>query len=354
MHLKRHSWTMRFDTAHVGSRLTGRRRGAALLLAISMLAIFSALGMFYLRYMELELADSSFELRKKRARQLAIAGVETAAARLQQSLLHPETAQLVYGSPHDVDFPTYTRISEGDAGILAEETLARRLAEATFTVHSESDKVNINHAPASVLEKLMGVSGDTAREVVAAVPRNSGSANKRWFLELDELVTRGLIPQDVYDEADLASTLTTYSVVDHANAVGYLDANTAAPEVLAAYLGISTEQVAQLIPKRPFKEVGALARSVAEVRGVPADSVVPDAGLGFSSRCFRVVCQGRYARMLVDREEYDKASRDEKRGLLMNRAVKRVEAVLLFASDFKSFEIIHWDVEADVDTETPQ
>ncbi len=318
------------------------RRGAALLFALSILAVFSALGMIYLRHMELEVADTSIELRQKRARQLAMAGVESAAAGIQQYLLNPTTRPVQMDSPYAVKFPTYRSLVTGEDGQTAIEEMGwPRLAETTFTIHDESGKINLNHAPASVLQKVMGIPGDTARTIAASVPAGGNDPKKQWFLELDELVDRRLL------EGPLAptvyETLTTYSVVDHRNARGFFNVNAADPSALAAVLDLTPEQAAQVKGKGPFSSSEALAGAVAAARGVPPESVTSDPALGFQSRCFRVVCEGRYARF-VDKERYETASAADKRRHLMNVAVHRVEAVLLFNED-ATYDIIHWNVD---------
>ena len=340
-----------------GSRPSGKvsreRRGAALVFAISMLAIFSALGMFYVRFMELELENSDIELRERRARQFAAAGVEVAAARLQQFLQNPDKYPLRMASPYPVALSTYRSLSVAESGVEAQGLPAPRLAEVTFTIHDESGRININHAPASVLQKVVGVSGEVARKIAASVPHGGDDANKRWFLELDELVTRDLIPEADFDALALKKLLTPYTVIDHSDPTGFVNVNVLKPAVLAVLLDLTPEQVAQVRSKGPFSEMAALVRAVSEARGVPPESVVPDRTLGFQSRCFRVESRGQYAKLRpgVTEDMYDTASTEEKRGLLMNVAVSRVEAVLLFSAD-GSYEVIHWDVDFDFDVDT--
>jgi len=322
------------------------RRGAALLFAISMLALFSALGMIYVRYMELELADTSRELREKRARQLAMASLESAAADLRQHILAPAQRTLSLGVPYQIELPTYRSIYMGESGIVVEEMPSPRLAAATYTIFDESGKVNINHAPASVLQKVLGVPGETARQIAASVPRAGQGSGGTWFLHLDDLAARGLA--EGVDMAAASQWVTPYSVVEHGKAQDYLNINAAELPVLAAVLDLSPEQVAQVKSKGPFSSAEALRAAVAEARGVPAESLSTDASIGFQSRCFRVVCEGRYAR-IIDEDRYRQASAEEKRGFLMDVAISRVEAVLLFDPD-GNYEVIHWNV--DISTST--
>lgn len=331
------------ECGRIGRANAENRRGAALLFAISILAIFSALGMVYVDYMQLEVESANFELRQRRARQLAVAGVECAAAGLQQFVKYPDRRPVEMGSPYQIEVPTYRSIAMGESGIEAESMPAPRLAEFTFTLYDESGKVNINHAPASVLKDILEITGDEARNIAASVPRAGGSSGAAWYLSLDELASRGLAAGK--DPAALSQFLTPYSVVDHANPQGHLNINIAEPAILAATLNLNTEQAAQVKGKGPFSSMDALARAVTEVRGVPGETVVPDPAIGFQSRCFRVVCEGRYARF-VDEERYRQASAQEKRSYLMNVTVSRVEAVLVFAPD-GSYEIVHWNVDVE-------
>lgn len=320
------------------------QRGAALLFAISVLAIFSTLGMLYVRHMELELADADINLREKRARQLAAAGVECAAAGLQQFVLNPAKRPVELGKPYVVELPTYRSIVTGESGVEAPPMGAPRLAEITFAIYDESGKINLNHAPASVLQQVMDVPGDVARTIAASVPRLPGTKNASWFLELDQLVARELVNPAEVDLDALGNLITTYSVLDHADPAGYLNVNVAAPEVLGPVLDLTPEQASQVVAQGPFAGADALAKAVAEARGAPVDTVTLDDSLGFQSRCFRVVCQGRYARF-VNEALYRESSAEDKRSFLMNVAVSRVEAVLLFAPD-GSYEVIHWNVDA--------
>ena len=328
------------------------RRGTALIFAISMLALFSALGMFYVRYMNLEIDKANNELRMKRARQIAVAGVTSAAADIQQYLKNPTMRPVNFGITYHLNLPTYRSITVGEEGAEADHLGAPRLAESRITIYDESAKVNINHAPASVLQNVLGLSGDVARSIAASVPRDGDSSDKQWYLELRELRARGLISAEDFDEATLAEALTTYTVVNHRQATGHINANKASSKVLAAYLGITEEQVAGVKAKGPFSSADALQRALAEIVGPTVNTSAVDPALGFESRCFRVVCEGRYARFIGPNgeEHYRTASSEEKRKLLWNNAVSRVEAVLLFAPD-GSYEIIHWNVDVNVDVD---
>ncbi len=322
------------------------QRGTALLFAIVLLAVFSALGMAYVRYMELELDKSNLELREKRARQLSTAGVEIAAASLQQFVLNPEKRPIGFDEPYHIELPTYRGVTTGEEAIVAEEMGAPRLAGVNVTIVDESGKVNVNHAPASILQRVMGISGDAARTIAASVPRAGSAEGASWLLELDELSSRGLLKDTEFDPATASDLLTTYSVLDNDSPAGFLNINVAEPAVFEAVLDLSPEQASQVKAKGPFLTAAALAQAIAEVRTVPGEAVTVDSSVGFQSRCFRIICEGRYARF-VDEANYRTANAVEKRKYLMNVSVNRVEAVLLFAPD-GSYEVIQWNVDIDV------
>lgn len=86
------------DTEHMqvfsGAKRRGRR-GAALFIAISMLALFSALGASYVRFMSLEIEESNLRLRAMRVRHYAGAGVYSAMGSINEALscgMHPASS----------------------------------------------------------------------------------------------------------------------------------------------------------------------------------------------------------------------------------------------------------------------
>ena len=64
----------------------GRNSGVALFIAISLLALFSALGASYVRYMSLELDETDMRLRGMRARHYAAAGVYSVSGNIRDAL----------------------------------------------------------------------------------------------------------------------------------------------------------------------------------------------------------------------------------------------------------------------------
>lgn len=335
---------MRNATRHT-RRKCRNDRGAALIFALSLLAIFGFLGAAYVGYMNLNLVESDLDLRKARARHLAAAGIEIAAAGLRQEVLTPSHAAMTRGVPVTFELPTYDGIGHGDAGIEPREMNVTRVARTTISVTDEGARVNLNHAPASALQKMLGVDGDTARNIAASVPRGAQGADARWFMAVDELLGRGLLTKAQYDLI-VPEALTTQSVVDNANPAGHFNVNGADAAALAAMLNLTADQAAQIKEKGPFASMEALGQAVAAVTGAPADAVTADPLLGLKARCFRVVAEGFYARA-ADQVTYDAAATPEdKEALLTNRTTSRVEAVLQFQDD-GTYEIIYWNASPD-------
>lgn len=321
----------------------GRRdnRGAALIFALSMLAIFAVIGAAYVKFMDLTLVESDMELRAARARELATAGVHIAAAALREEILSANH-QVIKGVASTIELPTYEGVTDGDEGIKTQAMNMTRVARTTFTIYDENGRVNLNHAPASALQKLLGVDGDTARNIAASVPRGAQGADARWFLSRDELLTRGLLTQAQYELA-VPEALTTVTVLDHANPAGHFNVNAAEPAALAAMLNLTVEQAQQVKAKGPFASLDALGQAITAITGAPADAAASDPALGLKSHCFRVVSEGFYARAL-EQQHYDAAATaEEKEKLLTNRTTSVVEAVLQFQDD-GTYEVIYWNV----------
>lgn len=340
---------MRNNRLKISARRRGDR-GAALIFALSLLAIFGVMGVAYVGYMSNSLSESDLDLRAARARLLATSGVHIAAADLRQEVLSANH-HVPRGVPASIELPTYNGVSDSDGGIQVEPMNMTRVARTTFTVYDENGRVNLNHAPASALQKLLGVDGDTARNIAASVPRGAQGPDPRWFLSCDELLTRGLLTPAQYKLA-VPESLSTVSVIDHANPAGHFNVNGAEPAALAAMLNLTVEQAQQVNSKGPFASLEALGQAIASVTGAPAEAAASDPALGLKSRCFRVVSQGFYARA-VDQVRYDAAATpEEKEKLLTRRTVRTVEAVLLFQDD-GTYEVISWNANSSPQEKVP-
>jgi DNA uptake protein ComE-like DNA-binding protein len=317
------------------------------MLAIGLLVIFSALGTAYLTRMVVESEYSALEVREARARNLATAGASAAIGALQASLQDGTTADVT--GTRTISFPTYETIREADG--LQLQTLDGRKAEATVTVSDESGKVNLNHAPPSVLQRVLGVDGATARGITGSLPRPGESAeeaakeDRRWLISVRDLLDRGLVTEEQYAAID-QDLVTTWTVADHDAAAGFLNINTAPVPVLAALLDLSQEAAQQVAEKRPFaslKEIATAAEKPAFTFNVKPEATQPavlPAPLSLSSRCFRIQSAGVYAT-----------------GQQGTPETKRyVETVVLLKED-GAFSTVYWNTQAPVgetEAEAPQ
>lgn len=329
-----------------------------MVLALSLLAIFGILGTAYVGYMNLSLMETDMGVRTARADQLAVAGVQIALEGLRQEVLNPNRYN-IRGETARFELSTYHGIEPAEGGGviatslgLAEDpdgSIQPRLAMANVTIYDESARININHAPASVLQRALKVDVNTARQVASSVPAAGSGPDSKWFLALDELIHPALLTQEQFDALDLAQ-LTVHSVGDHTKPTGYFNVNEASPTALAAVLNVTEEQAIQIKAKAGdgagFTSMQAFNDAVAEVTGSPFSGAETKDALALESRCFRVVSEGRYAKIL-DQAAYDAAEADQKSTYVRPGGAGRVEAVFLFGDD-GSYEVLHWSTDRDV------
>lgn len=271
------------------------RSGAALIIAISLLALFSALGTLYVSRMGTEISRVNMEVREARARQLAVAGVHAALGELERALGAGQPQQ-VTNRTLTFDFPAYGGIFDGTGIVL--ESLEGRLSRAEVTITDESGKANPNHLPASVLQRVLGVDGATARRVAGSLPRD-GAPEGQWLDSVDALRTRGLLNEDQF-AALKRDLLSVHTVVDPAQPRESLNLNAAAPEVLAAIVDVPLDTAEALAARRPFRSLDALAAAAQKdpatfnIKPDPANPLGLPAPLALASRCFRIVSRATY------------------------------------------------------------
>lgn len=301
--------------------------GVALLTALGMLALFAMLGTAFIGYMTIERQKVGYELRIVRANAMAEGGIRAAIGEIQASLragqsVPPELA---------VQYPVYGWDREAGNALTPR---GDRVARAHVNITDESARVNLNQAPTLVLQAILGVDGNAARKIRAALPReDSGviilpTAERRWLTTVDDLVTRNLIDLAVYDTLD-ANLLTVYSVLDNGHPGSHINVNSAPAQVLAAALNLTpdaAQKVVEARAKAPFQslgEVSAAAGKPPESFNMPPSAGAPDAmpaGLALQSRCFRI----RSVASLADRGE---------NGVEANVVSREVEAVVYFPED---------------------
>ncbi len=314
-------------------RVSSRRRderGVALALALGALAVLSMLGIYYVNAMLVEDTATALEVRETRARLAADAGLQAGLGRLARALDEDQVVQLT-GRTWDYTWPVYGLL-QGSEMPQPRET---ERAETQVRVLDESAKLNVNHAPASVLQAVLGIDGAAARRITASRPDPSLPAEEQegaWLLSLDDLVTRGLLTEEQFAALD-TGLLTVDSVADHANAGAWLNINTCPPEVLAAVVDLPASEGDAVASARPFRSLAALAEAAGkapETFNIPPSAQNPTAlptPLAYDSNAFRIVSEARVG---------DVGPGDA----LRRTARSRAEAVVLAGND--QLDVISW------------
>lgn len=326
----------------VCARALRRERGSALVFAIGLLSIFFIFGVAYVSRGVLTLDAADLNVRAARAREIAAAGVYAAVGELGRGVRNGREGDALGNVTYAL--PTYDAIYDGRSVALA--PLGNRRAEALVTISDESGKVNLNHAPASVLQAVLGVDGATARAITASLP-SGGGAGGQWLAAPEDLVARGLLTPEQFAQVNLG-LITTYTVVDHAMPGGHVNVNKAAAEVWAAMFGVPLDTAQKAYVKRPFTAVDGLLEALGKLPPAPVapvENVDPNAAalepavveppvptavtgaLSFASRCFRLVSEGTYAHTGGNSEG--------------KRARARVEAVVQF-DDAGNYSFVYW------------
>jgi type II secretory pathway component PulK len=311
-------------------------RGAALLIALALLALFVMLGTSFLKHMNLEIDRANIGVLETRANKLAEAGVNAAIGELKSALRKGQVNNLL-GEAKSYAFPTYKLMNTGGQTEIA--PFENRAALANVSIYDESGKVNLNHAPASVLTAVLGIDGKTARDITGSLPRpgTPAGAKHSWMLGVDELSERGLSPEQ-YDALN-RDLITVYTVLDHDHPQDYLNVNAAPAEVLSAVLDISPEKAREILSakktsRKLFKDLSALevaAEKTAATFNVKPDPATPDilpAALSFNSHCFRIVSESSYG--------IDQAAK--------GNTLAYAEAIVLFDND-GGHTIVYWNTQ---------
>ncbi|MFM1920087.1 MAG: Type secretion system protein [Candidatus Hydrogenedentota bacterium] len=321
----------------------GKRRGAALILALTLLTVFAVLGTSFVVSMSLELDASRLDLRELRAAHLAEAGIHAAIGELSRAVQEGRQADFLAQGTRTYEFPAYKGVMT-EQGYALER--APRISFAEVVILDESGKLNLNHAPASMLRLLLNVDGPTARKISSSLPfpalfSPDVNTGRRWLAGPDELLSRGLLTPEQFDALDL-SLFTTYSVGTTSKPERFLNVNAAPPEVLAALLDIPVELARQATVRRPFNSLADLE----SVSGKAADTfnIKPRASaptslppeLALDSRCFRLKAKATFGL-----EEQGTA----------RRSTRHVEAVVVFDGE-GGHEITYWSTDNAEDAAT--
>ena len=192
-------------------------------------------------------------------------------------------------------------------------------ASVEVKIQDESGKVNLNYAPPSVLQALLGVDGDTARRIRSSVTTQDGGGR---MIALDDLATRKLVSAETYSRLPL-SDLSVTNVADPTLMAESLNINTAKPEVLAAIFGMTQEEAKRAFDgKRPFATLPAAVAVTGKDPALfnlkpaaDAPGAIP-VELSLQSRSFRIVSNASLAESSSQRE-----------------MKVRIEAVVVFTKD---------------------
>jgi type II secretory pathway component PulK len=269
--------------------------GVALVTAIGLLFIFSMLSMVYIGYALTELDRARYDARAIRARHIARGGIEAAIGSLTRDVADKKS----FTGPRQTEYPfDFYKYDVSAPNGVSPDPDRRWVAKVTVT--DESGKINLNFASARVLQSVLGVDGDTARQIRGALPNPDPSApaepGRTWLASLDDLVTRGMVAKEEYAKFP-KELITVHSVADAAWPYEHLNINAAEPKTLAAILGVSEDEAAQVAAKKPFDSLASLSAAAnrpPSAFNIKPSQDAPDAlprELSLQSRCFRIECE---------------------------------------------------------------
>lgn len=320
----------------VRNRDTMRDSGAALIMAVGMLAIFVILGTAWFTFASLETLNTRWQGQQLRARHAAAGGVYAAAGELERALASGTVESLV-SKERTYQIPL-SRPDKDDPNVLEDDSLYATQATVTFV--DECARINLNHASTNVLRALLGIDGDTARRIRSSLPNtdetDGASESPRWFLSVDELLTRNYVDASAFQALD-RDLLTVYSVYDHDNPREFVNLNTASSKVVQAVLDIDEATAQKVIDARPLSSLDELIQIVNKspdsFNYKPETAGQLPKALTFESRCYRVISEGALLRLP-----------DETSGQAAARSVarKRVEAVV-FVDGEENIEVRYWN-----------
>ena len=320
-------------TDRVATRLVRGRdeQGVALITALALLVLFSLMGGAYVGYMLRDRDGVAVALQKSYVRHAAEAGIYAAIGELQRQV----DAGVNTPSTIPYAFPLYR---------IQDDTLAPRddaKLTTTVTVDDENARINVNFAPRGMLERILNVDRATARRITSELPHagEAGNDAQRWFTTVDELVTRGYLTREAFEQLDTDS-ITVYTGEDMNDPRQYINLNTAPANVVAAVLNIPEERARAIAQGPPLTTLADLASAAGQdasaFNTISVPNALPNAlpsELMLQSRSFRLISE---ARLSIDGASPKTA---------------RVEAVVLFRHDGTP-DIRYWSVEKyDVDSE---
>lgn len=272
-------------------------RGAALLMALSLLAVFMLLGAAYVRTTALDIESVRFDLARASARATTEAGVQAALANLYEAQKNGSLLSFL-GTPQTYQFPSFSTV-KGEEGAFEER--ADRRASAQVVVTDENARINLNAAPPSVLQRILKIDAETARRIAKARPE-PGEAEvlpeHAWFRHPSDLLTRNLLTAEQWANVD-TTLITTYSGDPADPSRAKVNLNTASPEVLAACLNVPVETVQPLLQRRtekPFTSVEEAVATLSDIFNVAMGGRDPADVFTVSSSAVRITSAGSVAK----------------------------------------------------------
>jgi type II secretory pathway component PulK len=266
-------------------------RGTALLFALGILLVFALLGTAWVRYMTLEADEVKLNLNGTRSRAAARGGVFAAVASLDRTVGGAAAA----AGQDSLAVPVYRYNAQDNTAPLSPAESLVKQVNLEWT--DESAKVNLNEAPTRVLQRILNVDGDTARQIRSSLPRGgedemNAGRERRPLRGVEDL--RPFLTGEQYANVDPAQ-VTVFGA--ERNRL-YVNLNQASPAVLAAVLDLDIETAEYVASARPFNGpddvVAATGKSPELFNVRPSSNGGGDwpEELGFAPRCFRIHSEG--------------------------------------------------------------
>lgn len=257
------------------TRTRSHERGAALIAALAFLVLFSLLGGAYLRSAVIEGEQIQLPLSTLEMRAAAWSGIEGAAGVLHAR--RDDAAAWDPQGPQTLDFELAGYQYGSGGPVRAEDAAAIKVR-----VHVEdlSGLLNVNYAPASALQAVLGISGEEARRLRARLDEQGLQA-----AALDAFEGRAA--------GDGAEFLTAWHAPGHPGGVAWFNVNSAPPEVLAAVLRLPPESARKLAGQRPFANRAELEEALGGL-GFGNPAVLPAAeAMAFVPQAVRLWAHAR-------------------------------------------------------------
>lgn len=310
-------------------------QGVALITALALLVIFSLMGAAYLGYMLNDRSAVAADINRGRVQQAAEAGIYAAIGNLQKQIASGGTPP----TSLELSFPAYfANLETGDdpLDIRAASLEPRDDIELTaaVTISDENARININFAPRGMLERILNIDRATARRITSDLPRSgeSADASKRWFTSVDDLVTRGYLTPQAFNQLD-KNLLTVYTGDDLTTPRHYINLNTAPAPVVAAVLNVPDDRALAIAQGPPLNTIQDLASAAGQ--DPSAFNTVPEAGASPAALPSELTLQSRTFR-LVSKAALLKQGRQT--------VTERIEAVVHIPNEGRP-EIRYWSVE---------